>query len=58
MDKCRCDSKHHANHKGQHCEAAATEPDGYCKTCHDLAGEEWKESRPEGLPDLPPGMRR
>jgi hypothetical protein len=37
--KCRCQSGNHG-HKPGNCEQAATENDGYCKSCHDRAAKE------------------
>jgi hypothetical protein len=39
---CRCTQPSHAPHKGGHCQAPATEPDGYCLTCHEIVEAELK----------------
>lgn len=44
MTSCRCQSFNHEHHRGQVCSAEATEPDGYCKACHDLAANEWAQT--------------
>lgn len=38
--KCRCENGHHSPHAGEVCDKPATEPDGYCLSCHDAAVEE------------------
>ena len=35
MNACRCTSLKHPEHPGCVCEKMATEPDGYCRSCHD-----------------------
>jgi hypothetical protein len=37
---CRCNSLQHANHLRRPCSSIASEPDGYCRTCHDTAADE------------------
>jgi hypothetical protein len=56
-EDCRCTSPNHEQHKDAVCSEPATEPDGYCRECHDLAAKEWEQSQPN-LPDLPPSHWR
>jgi hypothetical protein len=35
MNVCRCTSLEDAEHLNRICDKLATEPDGYCKACHD-----------------------
>jgi len=35
MTTCRCTNLKHGGHLGRSCENLATEPDAYCKACHD-----------------------
>lgn len=37
---CQCKNPRHPNHLGGHCTALATEPDNYCRHCHDKATDE------------------
>jgi hypothetical protein len=46
MNACRCTSLKHPEHLGQVCEKIATEPDGYCKACHDHAVREGAKTPP------------
>ena len=54
MATCRCTSLKHPEHLDRVCENLATEPDGYCRACHDRANQEWaqKQTNP------PPGGSR
>jgi hypothetical protein len=46
MNACRCTKLKHPEHPGQVCEKMATEPDGYCKACHEHAVRELAEAAP------------
>jgi hypothetical protein len=57
MAQCRCETKSHDHHLGRKCENKATEPDGYCRPCHEEAGKEFQKSnqhQPPLQPPLPP----
>jgi hypothetical protein len=56
MATCRCTSLKHPEHLDRVCENLATESDGYCKICHDRAGQEWAQRQPNPPPaGNPPG---
>jgi hypothetical protein len=56
MATCRCTSLKHPEHLDRVCENLATESDGYCKVCHDRAGQEWAQRQPNPPPaGNPPG---
>ncbi len=57
MKQCRCESTTHDHHPGNRCDKPATEEDGYCKDCHDLAAVEFDLAKSD-LPDLPPGHNK
>ncbi len=43
--KCKCATFHHDNHLKTSCEKPATEPDGYCKECHNKATDEFSKAK-------------
>ena len=49
MKQCRCESTTHDHHPGNRCAKPATEEDGYCKKCHDLAARELNHAKPQGV---------
>ena len=54
MRACRCTSPNHGH--AIPCPRPATEPDDYCKPCHEAAGREWAQTEPQ-FPESPQPRR-
>jgi hypothetical protein len=55
--RCQCKSAKHG-HRPDKCRRKATEPDHYCKPCHDLAAKEMNDTWTQNAGDLPLGLVR